>query len=333
MRNIGMQAYRQTRGDIDVRQGVIPGPVVPIAYEDWGDPAAPPLLLIMGLGAQMVLWPDGFCGMLAGAGLRVIRFDNRDAGLSGRCQPPRQPSAPRPPLWRLMVRAQLGLSSRVPYTLADMAADTAALLRGLGLARAHIAGASMGGMIAQILAAQHASRVSSLTVLFSSTNQPLLPPTAPGLLWKMLRSPGPKAGPEAQKAHIKDMLRALGTSEYPVPDEDLEDVAACMVRRGIDPSGVRRQLMAVLGTGDLRPYCRAITAPTLVIHGENDRMLPKAAGRAVARAIPGAQLHLIPGMGHDVPPALWPRLAGLIVDHVAAASARHDGASGPPGSG
>jgi len=297
-----------------VRRGVVQTPNARLAYEDWGDPAAPPLVLIMGLGAQMLLWPDGFCDRLVAAGLRVIRFDNRDVGLSGRFTG----TAPEPALWRLALRAQLGLASPVPYTLVDMADDTVALLDGLGLARAHIAGASMGGMIAQILAAQYPQRVATLTILFSSTNQPLLPPPAPRLLWQMLNGPGPNATVPQQKAHARTMLRAVGSDVFPPDAAEQDELIERLTERSGDMSGTRRQLMAVLGSGDLRPYARRITAPTLVIHGTADRMLPEATGRAVARAIAHATYVRIPGMGHDLPRQLWPELVRHIAGHVLA---------------
>lgn len=296
-----------------IRQGMAHAGAGKLAYEDRGDPAAPPLLLIMGLGAQMVLWPDPFCRLLADAGLRVIRFDNRDVGMSERFRV----EGKTPPLWRLIMRAQMGRSSGVPYSLLDMADDAVALLDHLQLPSAHILGASMGGMIGQVLAGRFPERVSTLSLLFTSTNQPLLPPTSPVLLWKLLRGVRPEAAKEQQKARAKALLRALGTREYPVSEAELDDIVDSMMRRGMDAAGVHRQLMAVLGTGDLRPYCRRIQAPTLVIHGQKDRLLPMAAGKAVARAIPGAQLRLIPGMGHDLPSALWPMLAALVAGHVA----------------
>ncbi|AOB30444.1 hypothetical protein AKI39_06665 [Bordetella sp. H567] len=309
--------YAQTeRGpdDIAIKRGMARAGILRLAYEDWGDPASPVLLMIMGLGAQMVLWPDAFCRELVKAGLRMIRFDNRDVGLSDRVQADTR----GPSLWRLMLRAQFGRASRVPYSLVDMARDTAMLMDALHLQRAHVVGASMGGMIGQVLAATQPDRVATLTLLFSSTNQPLLPPTSPALLWKMLRGPPPDAAMPRQKAHAKGMLRALGTRRYPVPEAELDQVVDSMAHRGFDAAGVRRQLMAVLGTGDLRPFCGCIRSPTQVIHGEKDRMLPMAAGKALARAIPGADLHIVPGMGHDLPPALWPFLVDLIVSHVAA---------------
>lgn len=296
-----------------VRRGRIQGPPIALAYEDWGNRAAPPLVLIMGIGAQMVLWPDGFCKALTATGSRVIRYDNRDVGLSGRFRM----STPAPSMWRLAMRAQLGLRTQVPYTLDDMADDALRLLDTLNIPQAHVVGMSLGGMIGQVMAARHPCRVRTLTLMSTSTNQPLMPPPAPRLLWKMRRGSMP-APAHVRQARIKSLLHALGTAQYPVPDSELEHIVRTMGDRGLDGEGVRRQMWAVLGTGDLRVYCRAIRAPTLVIHGTGDRMVPLAAGRAVARAIPGARLRLIPGMGHDLPPALWPMLARLIAEHVGA---------------
>jgi pimeloyl-ACP methyl ester carboxylesterase len=298
-----------------VRHVVIEGPQARIACEDWGNPECPPMILIMGLGAQLLMWPDGFCRGLVDAGLRVIRFDNRDIGRSGRFTG----DASMPQLWRLALRAQLGLQTPVPYSLEDMAGDVEALMDGLVIERAHIVGASMGGMIAQVYAAARPQRVSSLSILFSSTNQPLLPPADPALLWRMLKGPGPGCDLAQQKAHVKGLLAAMGTTAYPVADADLDELVERMAERGMDPAGTRRQLMALLGSGDLRRYCERIEAPTLVIHGEEDRMLPKAAGLAVAQAIPGASFELIPGMGHTLPPALWPHLSAMIARHALAA--------------
>ncbi|ALM82985.1 alpha/beta fold hydrolase [Bordetella sp. N] len=291
-----------------IRRGHIDTPQVRLAYEDWGDPHAPPLLLIMGLGAQMLLWPDGFCRRLVEAGFRVIRYDNRDIGLSGRIRS----LVPPPNLWWLIARAQLGMQSKVPYTLEDMADDTAALLDGLGLEQAHVVGGSMGGMIAQVFAGRYPARVASLAVIFSSTCQPFLPPTAPSLLWKLLRKPRPETGLHGQKAHVKALFQALGSAAYPVDEAEMDALIDRLGERGIDGGGARRQLMALLGTGDLRRYAQRIQARTCVIHGAKDRMLPPAAGRAVARAILGAEFHLIAGMGHDLPRQLWPLLTRLI---------------------
>ncbi|CAI0715564.1 alpha/beta hydrolase [Serratia ficaria] len=298
--------------EIEIRRGVTEQGDVPIAYEDWGAVSHPPLLLIMGIGAQMLLWPDDFCRALVAKGFRVIRFDNRDVGLSGKTQGQR-----RMPLWLLMLRAQLGWQTAVPYTLADMAADAVRLLDHLQIPQAHVLGASMGGMIAQVLAAEYPQRVRSLTILFSSTNQPLLPPPAPSLLLRLLRRPPAEATQQQRQQAMKDFLRALGTRSYPLDEAELDLLVRRLLKRGVEPEGMQRQLSALLGSGDLRRYSRKISAPTLVIHGEADRLVRKAGGVAIARAVANARLHTIPGMGHDLPPQLRPRLIALIAEHAA----------------
>lgn len=200
---------------ITVRTGIAPNGGLPIAYEDWGDESAPPLLLIMGIGAQMLLWPDEFCRTLVEQGYRVIRFDNRDVGLSGKTSGRR-----RQPLWLLILRAQLGWQSAVPYTLADMAADAVQLLDHLQIRQAHVLGGSMGGMIAQVLAAEYPQRVRSLIVLFSSTNQPLLPPPAPSLLFQLLRPFPVKASRAQQQHYCKTRLRLLASKRYPMQEPE-----------------------------------------------------------------------------------------------------------------
>ncbi|HEJ9093767.1 TPA: alpha/beta hydrolase [Serratia odorifera] len=295
---------------IALRKGLTDNGELPIAYEDWGDPSHPPLLLIMGIGAQMLLWPDAFCRDLVEKGFRVIRFDNRDVGLSGKTQQRR-----RQPLWWLMIRAQLGWQSEVPYCLEDMAADAVSLLDYLQIAQAHVVGGSMGGMIAQVLAAEHPDRIQTLTILFSSTNQPLLPPPAPSLLLHLLRRPPTNATPPQQHAFLKQRLAMLASKSYPMDAQELDDLVTRLLERGVDNEGLQRQLSALLGSGDLRRYSRRIQAPTLVIHGSADRMVRKAGGLAVAGAIPAAKLQLIPEMGHDLPQPLRPLLATLIAEH------------------
>jgi pimeloyl-ACP methyl ester carboxylesterase len=297
--------------DIEIRSGLAPCGSIQIAYEDWGDETHPPLLLIMGIGAQMLLWPDDFCQRLVESGFRVIRFDNRDVGLSSQTREKR-----RQPLGWLMLRAQLGWQTPVPYTLADMAHDAVQLLDHLRIPKAHVLGGSMGGMIAQILAADYPQRVISLIILFSSTNQPLLPPPAPALLRQLLRSIPADATPDEQRKQLKQRLRALGSARYPVDEAELDTLAIRILQRGGDAEGIERQLSALLGSGDLRRYSQRIVAPTLVIHGSADRMVRKAGGVAVARAIANATLHIIPQMGHDLPPALRPLLVKLITEHV-----------------
>ncbi|RMN16873.1 hypothetical protein ALQ63_01107 [Serratia plymuthica] len=298
--------------DIAIRRGLTEQGEVPIAYEDWGNIAHPPLLLIMGIGAQMLLWPDDFCRELVDKGFRVIRFDNRDVGLSGKTQGKRLQ-----PLWLLILRAQLGWQTQVPYSLEDMAQDAVHLLDHLQIAQAHVLGASMGGMIAQVLAAEYPQRVKSLTILFSSTNQPLLPPPAPSLLKLLLRRPPANATLQQRCQSLKDGLRALGSPAYPLEEAELDMLVRRLLKRGMDAEGLQRQLSALLGSGDLRRYSHRITAPTLVIHGSADRLVRKAGGVAVARAIAHSQLQVIPKMGHDLPPQLRPQLIEMISAHAA----------------
>lgn len=299
--------------DIAIRSGVTAGGAVPIAYEDWGDEHSPALLMIMGIGAQMLLWPDDFCRVLVKRGLRVIRFDNRDVGLSGKTQGRRSL-----PLWRLILRAQLGWQTPVPYSLADMAADAVHVLDYLQIARAHVLGGSMGGMIAQVLAAEYPQRIRSLSILFSSTNQPLLPPPAPSLLYLLLKKPA-VGSVEQQQAYIKAHLRKIASKAYPMDEHELDTTVARICARGVDSGGLQRQLSALLGSGDLRRYSQRIQAPTLVIHGSADRLVRKAGGVAVARAIPNARLQIIADMGHDLPQPLRPQLAEMIAKHALAA--------------
>ncbi|CAI1653282.1 3-oxoadipate enol-lactonase 2 [Serratia marcescens] len=296
--------------EITVRCGVTEQGEVPLAYEDWGDEAHPPLLLIMGIGAQLLLWPDDFCRALVAKGFRVIRYDNRDVGLSGKTRAQR-----KTPLWLLMLRAQLGWQTLVPYTLADMATDAAHLLDHLRIPQAHVLGASMGGMIAQVLAAEYPQRVASLCILFSSTNQPLLPPPAPSLLWLLVRRPAADMTLQQRQEGMKAFLRALGTATYPPEEAELDVLVKRLLKRGVDPEGMQRQLSALLGSGDLRRYSRRIAAPTLVIHGDRDRLVRKAGGVAIARAVANARLQIMPGMGHDLPAALRPQLVTMIARH------------------
>lgn len=289
----------------EIRSGVAQANGLELVYEDWGNIDNPPVLLIMGLSAQMLLWPEGFCEELVQRGYRVIRFDNRDIGLSTKIKS----KGPHMKDWMLMARAQLGLSTPgVPYNLHDMVKDTLGLLDFLGIHRAHIVGASMGGMIGQLLAAQHPQRVLSLGVVFSSTNQPLLPPPAPSAILPLMKGPGKQATDDQRMAHSLKIMTNIGSPGYPMPQEEKIAFVRRAFARSYYPAGVKRQMMAVLATGNLRPYSKRISAPTVVLHGKEDPLLRPACGKAVARAIRGAQFELIPGMGHDLPRALWPRL-------------------------
>lgn len=304
-----------TWNGIPVRQGVAPvhsrQGTIELCYEDWGDEQAPPLLLIMGLSAQMLLWPEGFCEQLVQKGFRVIRFDNRDIGLSSKVK---VRSKDMHDLLR-MARFAVGLRSPAPYTLFDMADDVIGLLDHLGIDRAHIAGASMGGMIAQILAGKYPQRVRSLAVIFSSTNQPFLPPPKPAAITPLMKGPGKGASEAELIAHSVKLFSIIGSPAYPVPRQEQEAFAQRLLTRSYHPAGVKRQFMAVLSSGNLKPWAKKIRVPTVVIHGDRDPLLRPACGRAVARAIQGSRLHLVAGMGHDLPQGLWPKLTGLLADN------------------
>jgi len=280
-----------------------------IEYETFGDRGAPPLLLIMGLGGQLLLWPEDFCRALAEAGHYVIRFDNRDVGLSTKLEQPR-----RPKLVRAALAARIGLPVRAPYTLDDMAQDTVGLLDALELKRAHVAGASMGGMIAQIVAAKFPQRVDSLTLIMSTSGNPRLPGPRLELQLRLVRRP-PGDDRETLIRHSMQTWRLIGSPHYP-PDER---TLRAKVERSYDRSsyrhGLARQTLAIIASGSRVSLLRRIQAPTLVIHGAEDPLVPVAAGHDLAQHIPGARLSIIPGMGHDLPPALLPTFTQLIVQH------------------
>ncbi|CAJ1585397.1 alpha/beta fold hydrolase [[Mycobacterium] wendilense] len=273
-----------------------------------GDPADPAVLLIMGLGAQLLLWPNDFCRRLVDRGLRVIRFDNRDVGLSSKLHGLRVEGSQYPN----MVRSVLGRPSPAVYTLEDMADDAAAVLDHLDIERAHIVGASMGGMIAQVVAARHAERTRSLGVIFSSNNQAALPPPDPRALFAVIKGPPVDAPREVILDNAVRVSRVIGSPAYRAPEAKIRADAAAGYDRSYYPVGVARQFGAITGSGSLRHYDHRISAPTVVIHGLADRLMRPAGGRAVANNIAGARLVLFPGMGHDLPEPLW----GPIVDQL-----------------
>ncbi|QLL08300.1 alpha/beta fold hydrolase [Mycobacterium vicinigordonae] len=299
---------------MEVRSGTAVSGDVKLHYEDMGDQDDPPVLLIMGLGAQMLLWRSGFCERLVDQGLRVIRFDNRDVGLSTKTER----YAP-PPLVTRMARSWLGLRSRAAYTLEDMAEDAAALLSHLDIEHAHIVGASMGGMIAQVFAARFAHRTKSLAVIFSSNNHRFLPPPAPRALFSLIKGPPPSSPREVIIDNSVRVSKIIGSPGYPTPEEQVRAEAAESYDRNFHPWGITQQFGAILGTGSLLHYDRRIIAPTVVIHGRADKLMRPAGGRAVARAISGARLVLIDGMGHDLPKQLWDRVIDELTSNFAAA--------------
>lgn len=288
-----------------VRTGTARSGDLDIVYEDFGEEGDPAVLLIMGLGAQLLLWRKAFCEKLVDQGLRVIRFDNRDVGLSSKLPGARSGA----PLVPRMARSLIGVKSPAAYTLEDMADDAAALLDHLGVDRAHVVGGSMGGMIAQVFAARHAARTRSLGVIFSSNNRALLPPPGPKQLLALLQKPAATTQ-EAVIANSIRVTRIIGSPGFPVAEDKARADALESYERSYYPAGVGRQFAAILGSGSLLPYNRRTSAPTVVIHGKADKLMRPSGGRAVARAIPGARLVLFDGMGHELPEPLWDDIIG-----------------------
>ncbi|MEV6903843.1 alpha/beta hydrolase [Amycolatopsis sp. NPDC051372] len=265
---------------------------ITLCHEEFGAATAPPLVLIMGLAAPMTWWDDDFCEQLAGRGFRVVRFDNRDAGrsqrMSGRAD---------------VVRAYLLRAA--PYSVADMADDTAGLLDALGIERAHVVGASMGGMIAQTLAIRHPGRVRSLTSIMSTTGSRLIGHPSPRAAASML-APQPRSREEYVELLVKT-FRLIGSPGYPFDEKRMRERAERTFDRGVNPGGAVRQLAAILSTRDRTAALRRLTLPSLVVHGARDPLVHVSGGRATARAL-RADLDVVPGMGHDLPEPVWPRV-------------------------
>jgi pimeloyl-ACP methyl ester carboxylesterase len=294
---------------------------VTLCYETFGDPSDPTALLIMGLGTQMVAWHEDLCLELASRGLHVVRFDNRDIGHSTHM-------GGRPPTIPQLLRRDKRAAS---YTLADMAEDTAILLSKLELSPAHVIGASMGGMIAQTLAARHPQQVRSLVSIMSNTGTLSSGQPALGIYPLFLRRVplGRHAAPldrDAFIAHADRLFETIGSPGY--ARDDLLEIAAASYDRDHAPNGTGRQLAAIIASGDRTQELHRITAPTLVIHGTADRLVSPSGGRATARAIPGARMMTVEGMGHDLPRPIWPQLIDAIAEH----TARADEAAGRGGS-
>jgi pimeloyl-ACP methyl ester carboxylesterase len=274
---------------------------ISLAYEEIGE--GEPLVLVAGLGQQLHSWPDAFCQELAGRGYRVIRFDNRDAGKSTHMR--YRPSKPAALLLRRWPAEQ--------YNLTDMATDTAGLLDAIGLVDAHFVGISMGGMIAQTVASLYSDQVRTLTSIMSNTGARKV--GRPALsTWLMMGGRPARTRAEAQDQAVR-MFRHIGSHGFPLDEVFIRELAGTGWDRDPSPAGTARQLAAILRSGDRTSRLRAITAPTLVIHGDRDRMVDPTGGAATARAITGARLETIIGMGHDLPKDAWPRLLDLIDDH------------------
>ncbi|GAA4095013.1 alpha/beta hydrolase [Zhongshania borealis] len=284
-----------------------------MTYEEFGKPSDPAMVLIMGLGMQMHAWPDEFCSALAEKGFRVIRLDNRDAGLSQKFA---DSQAPHPV--KLMLRSRLGLKMKVPYLLQDMAEDTVSLLDYLQIESAHIVGASMGGMIAQLVAASYPERSMSLTSIMSSSGAPSLPQASIKVLKQLTRKPG--VGEEAYLANAKRTWRMISSPAYTLDDAALSERLLSAYRRSHYPQGLSRQMAAIIASGDRSAKLRTVRVPTLVIHGQDDVLVPVQAGIDTAKKIPNARLELIPGMGHDLPRDLFPHFVNKIAALASAAT-------------
>jgi pimeloyl-ACP methyl ester carboxylesterase len=279
---------------------------IEIEYESLGSRDDPALLLVMGLGAQLTIWPDGFVRGLADAGFHVVRFDNRDVGLSSDFG-----SWGVPDIAAALRTAASGQPPAAPYLVKDMAADAIGLLDALGIQRAHVVGASMGGMIAQVVAALWPQRTRSLVSMYSTSGRAGLPAGKPEALAMLTAQPeGPTR--EQRVAHGVKLRRVIGSPGYPTPGPELRALVERNVARRWYPEGSARQYLAIIASGDRVELLKTITVPTLVLHGEDDPLLPVECGRDVARLVPGAEMQTWPGWGHDIPSGMIPVLVERI---------------------
>lgn len=280
---------------------------IDIVYDSFGSPDSPPLILIMGLGRQMIAWDKDFCAQLADKGFRVIRFDNRDTGLSTSFN-----KAGVPDLGAVFKAVMTGEKPSLPYTLLDMAKDTIGLMDALDIKSAHIAGASMGGMIAQTICIHFPERVRTLTSIMSTTGNPDLPRATPEAA-SALAEPSPSQ----RDAYIQHSLKVLGVlnGTFPVDEEQQKKAAGETFDRNYNPDGFMRQYAAVLSAGNRKKQLAALKIPALVIHGTDDPLIPKEAGQDTANTIPGAKLCLVKGMGHSFPKQIWQEIINQISSH------------------
>jgi len=282
---------------------------IQIEYETFGNPSGRPLLLIIGLGAQMIHWDDDLCRDLAARGHYVIRFDNRDAGLSTKFEEAGVPDLPE-----TFGKIMRGEKIKPPYTLDDMADDAVGLLDALGTRKAHICGMSMGGMIAQTIVIRHPSRVLSLISIYSTTGSPQIPQPKPEVIGLLIAPP-----PQEREAYIEHMLvvfKTIAGPGFPVDEKWTRKILAESYDRCFYPEGMVRQLVAILTQDNREPNLASVKAPTLVVHGTSDPLVPVEGGKNTAKAIPGAQLMLIERMGHDLPHGgAWPQIIEAIAAH------------------
>jgi pimeloyl-ACP methyl ester carboxylesterase len=281
---------------------------IELVYDTFGPPAAPPVLLIMGLGAQMIDWKDEFCAQLAGRGFRVIRFDNRDVGHSTIFK-----DAGSPDVDAMVEAIGRGETVEAPYLLSDLVADTVGLLDAIGVEKAHVVGLSMGGMIAQLMAAGHPDRVLTLTSIMSSSGEPGYPTSTPKA-WACLTAPlETELEPFIEQYIAK--WRVYAGPAYPIDPSVANDHAARLFERGVHPAGRNRQMAAILASGSRREALASVRCPALVIHGDSDPVVPIEAGLATANFIDGAEVLVFEGMGHDLAKGLWPEVVDAIARH------------------
>lgn len=293
-----------------------------LAYEQFGRSDDPALLLIMGLGVQLTGWPDAFCRALADTGLRVVRFDNRDIGLSSKIRTVGNYDS----ITSAYIKSIFGRPVRAVYGLDDMAEDTVGLMDALGMDRAHIVGASMGGMIAQLVAAFHPSRVASLTSIMSTPGSRGLPRAKLRVNLRMARRPKSR-DPEVITRHLAKTMRLIGSPEMGRSQADWEAEIRRSVARSYYPAGTLRQTLAILSAPSREDLLGGVRCPALVIHGKADPLLPVKHGRATAAALPHARYEEVPGMGHELPPRMLPRFVGWISTLVHGAEADHSTAT------
>jgi pimeloyl-ACP methyl ester carboxylesterase len=285
---------------------------IELCYDSFGEPQAPPILLIMGLAAQMIAWDEEFCADLAARGYRVVRFDNRDAGRSTWLG-----GAGTPNISDALVAASQGMPIEAPYRLRDMAEDVVGLLDFLGISAAHIVGASMGGAIGQTLAIHHPARLLTLTSIMSTTSAPdLPPPTAEAL--EVLFSPAPSEE-TAYVEYYARTWRVLRAGGFPLDEARDATRARQIFARGLNPAGVARQMVALIASGSRREALSRVRVPTLVIHGDADPLVPVACGVDTAESVPGSKLMVIQGMGHALPIPFWPQIIDAIAAHASRA--------------
>lgn len=283
---------------------------IDIYYEENGPADGPVILLVMGLGAQMIAWPDAFIHGLVSKGFRIIHYDNRDVGMSQRME-----GAQAPNLVWTMFKARIGLPVSVPYTLGDMAADGIGLLDALGIDKAHVVGASMGGMIVQLMAATHPERTLSMTSIMSSSGKPGLPGARADIQRRFMVKRAPDASREEAVAFGAELVSSFSFPDPARPENAHAEMTAKAFDRGYYPVGTRRQLLAIIADGSRVERLKKIAVPTLVVHGGADPLVPKEGSEDIARHIPGARLEIIDEMAHDLPPSQVSRMVDLIAGH------------------